>query len=169
MNLNRYKIEDGRYVFHIFTKGQKFNSSIWLENDGRFIKREDGSYYDFYNIDGTPDLTEQAKHDTAIVEARAKQARDTELNELKITHNTVAYDANGKAIGNMSAVMGIANFKYNQAVANGEAPATVYQRIYKDTQIFWKGADNEPHEVMIESICEALEKSMLKVSNILGL
>lgn len=107
-------------------------------------------------------------------------ARRILLDELVITHNTVAYDANGKSIGNMSAVMGVAHFKFVQATSIGLkltetsfAPvlsnADAYQLIYKDTTIFWKGADDKPHEVMIESVVEALEKTMNSVSDILGL
>ena len=102
-------------------------------------------------------------------EQLAKEAKTKALDELVITHNTVAYDANGRAIGNMSAVMGVANFKYNQAIALGTPAVDAYQLIYKDTKIWWKGADNQPHEVMIESVCEALEKSMTEVAVILGL
>jgi len=121
----------------------------------------------------------------------AKDARTKELDELVITHNTVAYDANGKAIGNMSAVMGVANFKALSAmydisrdmidedsdnyigtehVMYGYCMMVVvtYEAVYK-SKIGWKGADNEAHEVQIESVCEALEKSMLGVSDILGL
>jgi len=141
---------------------------------GLFETKEDGSYYTYYlseMVDGmyVPDM----KLENADIEAeaikQAKIAKSKALDELVVTHNTVAYDADGRAIGNMSAVMGVANFKYNQAVASGVNPAEAYQLIYKDTKIWWKGADNEPHEVMIESVCEALEKSMNGVSDILGL
>ena len=109
----------------------------------------------------------------------AKTAKTKALDELIITHNTVAYDANGKAIGNMAAVMGVANFKYNQLVSIGAldtvtgdyipmSPLDAYTFVYKTSKIWWKGADDKPHEVMIESVCEALEKSMLEVAAIIG-
>lgn len=91
------------------------------------------------------------------------------LEALVITHNTVAYDANGKAIGNMGAVVGLANWKFNKALMLGSDIATAYQTIYKDTRIYWKGADNKSHGVMIESICEALDKSMNAIASTLGL
>jgi len=119
----------------------------------------------FYSKD---EVKLQEKADIKIVED-AKVDKNKALDELVITHNTVAYDANGKAIGNMSAVIGIANFKYNQLLANNISAIDAYQTIYKDTKIFWKGYDNQPHEVMIESVCEALELAMLGVSDILGL
>jgi hypothetical protein len=97
-----------------------------------------------------------------------KQMKVEKLYSVVITHNTVAYDADGRSIGNMSAVMGVANFKFNQSVAGGASYADAYQAIYKDSTIFWKGADNELHEVQIESVCEVLEKSMLEVANIIG-
>ena len=115
-------------------------------------------------------LVEKAKfiEEPEIVTA-VKEAKITSLSKLIITHNTVAYDANGGAIGNMAAVMGIANFKYNQGVAMGNLPEDVYNLVYKESKIWWKGADDKPHEVMIESVCEALEKSMLEVATLIGL
>ena len=97
-----------------------------------------------------------------------KQMKIEKLDSVIITHNTVAYDADGRSIGNMSAVMGVANFKFNQAVAGGATYADAYQAIYKDSTVFWKGADNKLHKVQIESVCKVLEKSMLEVANIIG-
>lgn len=129
----------------------------------------DGNLYEFYNQDGTPDTDKIQKYLDEENLKIAKEVKTKALEELVITHNTVAYDANGRAIGNMSAVMGVANFKYNQMVASDALPSDAYNFVYKDTKIWWKGADNQPHEVMIESVCEALQKSMTEVSNILGL
>lgn len=96
-----------------------------------------------------------------------KAAKVAALEGIVITHNTVAYDADGRAIGNMSAVMSVANFKFNQAIVlGGLTHEEAYQAIYKDTTIFWRGADDNNHEVMIESVCEVLEKSMLAVADI---
>jgi hypothetical protein len=135
-------------------------------------------------ISGLPEITEKVRPYTPMsadelnvaVEAtdeikayKAKLAVETKkdtLDTLVITANTVAYDANGKAIGNMSAVVGLANFKFNQALAQGVAPVDAYQAVYKDTIIGWKGADNLPHEVQVESICEALEAGMIEVAKV---
>ena len=95
-----------------------------------FAKDADGEFYTYYlstpDVDGKyqPDMD---KEQEAIDLAEALVVKETKvkaLEELVVTHETVAYDANGRAIGNMSAVMGV---------------------------------------------CEALEKSMLAVSDILGL
>ena len=64
--------------------------------------------------------------------------------------------------------MALASFKFNQGLAAGNTPSVIYQALYKDTTVFWKGADNQVHEVMIESVCEALEASMLHVASLLG-
>lgn len=54
--LNRYRIhKDGRFEFYTF-KQNTFNKDVWLEDEGNFELKEDGSYYDFYLEDGTPDL-----------------------------------------------------------------------------------------------------------------
>ena len=136
--------------------------------DNLLTLKDNGDYEKHYKADMSLD-TVAIQADTDAEAAKiAKESRDKSLDDLVITHNTVAYDANGKSIGNMSAVMGVANFKYNQAVANGTSPAIAYQLIYKDTKIFWKGFDDKPHEVQIESVCEVLEKSMLEVASIIG-
>lgn len=97
-----------------------------------------------------------------------KAVKVKELDELIIEHNTVAYDANGKAIGNMAGVVALAGFKFNKAIAEGTSPAVAYQAIYKDTTIGWKTVDNSISMVQVESVCEALEKSMIKLSEIIG-
>jgi len=97
-----------------------------------------------------------------------KAEKESTLEKLTITTNTVMYDANGKAIGNMSAVVNVANWKYNQAVARGYEPLEAYTAIYKNTKVDWIGADNKTHTVAVESICEALEASMLEVATVLG-
>jgi hypothetical protein len=136
-------------------------------------------------ISGLPEVTEQVRPYTPMtsdeldvaVEAtdeikayNAKLAVETKqdtLGTLVITANTVAYDANGKAIGNMSAVVGLANFKFIQEMIKIYPElAPVYQAIYKDTIIGWRGADNLPHEVQVESICEALEAGMIEVAKV---
>jgi len=129
-------------------------------------KKANGDYEKHYNADMSLDTATIDAENLATAEKEVKAEKVKALDELQITHNTVAYDANGRAIGNMSAVIGVANFKYNQAIANGASMILAYQAIYKDTKISWKGADDVVHDVMIESVCEALEKSMLEVAKI---
>ena len=90
------------------------------------------------------------------------------LDELVISSNSVAYDANGKAIGNMSAVVAVANFKFNKALAGGFSTEEAYKTIYKDSKIGWKNANNGISYVQVESIAEALEKSMYSVAKVIG-
>ena len=97
----------------------------------------------------------------------AKEKKSKMLGELVITSNSVAYDAHGDAIGNMSAVVALANAKFNKALAYGEESRTTYEMIFKNTKIGWKNAENKISYVQIESIVEALEKSMYAVSEIL--
>lgn len=111
----------------------------------------------------------------------AKIAKEKALDELQITHETVAYDANGRSIGTMGAVVALVGYRFNQAISIGLpldptqpsvltvlTPAQAYQTLYKDTRINWKGADNVKHNVMLESVCETLEKSIREVSIIIG-
>lgn len=158
-----------------------------LANDERVIKVDgvhtrqrvaldiDGNKYTHYlatpdaGLVYQPDLDKIDADALLKAEVSAKVARDKALDELTIENNTVFYDANNKAIGNMSAVVSLANWKFNQSLLVTNNHVDSYQLIYKDTLVTWKGADNAPHTVMIESICEALETSMTNVSTILGL
>ena len=105
---------------------------------------------------------------SSAYKARLKEVKLKELGTLKVEANTVLYDANGKALGNMSSVVAIANWKYNQAIANGATVADAYTAIFKDTIINWRGADNAVHQVQVESICEALEASMHQIAVVIG-
>lgn len=133
----------------------------------------DGKYFKYYLT--TPDAdgiyqTDTVKIDSQLVldnEATAKFEREVALGKLVVTANTIAYDANGKAIGNMSAVVAIANFEFNKALSLGATASDAYLTVYKST-VTWKGNDNLPHTVQIESICEALRTSMNGVASILG-
>ena len=53
-------------------------------------------------------------------------------------------------------------------MANGAVADEAYKAIYKDMTVRWRGADNEVHEVQVESICEALQNSMLEVAKVIG-
>jgi len=115
------------------------------------------------------------------LEADAKVAKEKALDELQITHETVTYDADGRSIGTMGAAVALVGYRFNQAISIGIpldpttptvltvlTPAQAYQALYKDTKINWKGADNVEHNVMLESVCETLEKSIREVSIIIG-
>lgn len=128
-----------------------------------WLKEKDAEY-----VDVEPTDEEFQTFWAPYAAARAKAQKEKELNELKVEYNTVLYDANGKAIGNMASVVGIANWKFNQSLANGTSAADAYQAIYKDTKVNWRGADNVVHTVEVESICEALQNSMLEVAKVIG-
>lgn len=112
--------------------------------------------------------------------SKAKADKITALGNVKVTANTVAYDADGNSLGNMSSVVGIASFRFNQYISIGVALDTTkpteltilsnldaYNAVYKST-VNWKGADNVVHTVQIESVCEALEAGMLARANVYG-
>ena len=104
---------------------------------------------------------------TKLEASNDKVTRDRLLGELVITANTVVYDANGKSIGNMAAVVSVANAKFNKLLAGGVEASEAYATVYKTT-ITWKGADNLPHSVQIESVVEAMELSMTAVAEAIG-
>ncbi|WP_419768588.1 hypothetical protein [Arcobacter sp.] len=111
-------------------------------------------------------------------ESQAKIQKTKELNELVIDINTVLYDANQEAIGNMAAVVAIATATFQRAISVGivkagetvptiMTPAEAYKYVYKDQTVTWKGADNKPHTVQLESLVEASEKAMTAKAAIL--
>lgn len=119
-----------------------------------------------YTVEEISVIVDDYLEDT--IKTREDASRKATLDTLNIEHHTVVYGANGKAIGNMSAVVALAGFRFNQAISQGMRAEDAYKAIYKDTSIYWKGATNELHEVIVESVCEVLEKSMLKVAEVIG-
>lgn len=106
---------------------------------------------------------------------QAKIQKEIELNTLTITNNTVLYDAHQEAIGNMSAVIGIANATYIRLISvgtqeNGNVPmsaADAYNNVYKQT-VNWKGADDKWHTVQLESLVETTQKAMTEKATVLS-
>lgn len=101
-----------------------------------------------------------------------KEQKKKNLDELVIDHHTVLYDANQKAIGNMGMVIAIANATFNKAVSVGIDGAVMtlkdaYNYVYKEQTVTWKGADNKPHKIQLESLVEASQKAMTKKAEIL--
>ena len=84
MNINRYRIQEGKYLFHTFLKGQNFNTEVWLENKGKFKFREDGSYATYYNEDGTIDTDKEAEATNAQLKLEADVIKKDTLGRLKV-------------------------------------------------------------------------------------
>ena len=94
-----------------------------------------------------------------------KHRKNTELDTLVVTTNTVPFDADNTSINYMSAVLTIANLKMIQALATGVSAAEAYDSIYK-TSISWRNANNTISNVELETVGEALEECMAEVGNI---
>lgn len=131
---------------------------------------EDGTEYIMYNY-GQSRLQKDAPESDVLktiakgTEYWVKYRKDTKLDTLVITANTVPFDADNTSINYMSAVLSIANFKMIQSVANGADMADVYDSIYK-TVIEWKNANNTISNVELETVAEALETSMMEVGSV---
>ena len=97
-----------------------------------------------------------------------KYRKNVALAELVIEANTIAYDADGRSIGNMASVLSVANSKFNRAVASGTPIDVAYKATYIDTLIGWKTADNSISMVNAEAITAALETSMNRVAEVIG-
>ena len=97
-----------------------------------------------------------------------KYRKNVALAELVIEANTIAYDADGRSIGNMASVLSVANSKFNRAVASGTPIDVAYKATYIDTLIGWKTVDNSISMVNAEDITAALETSMNRVAEVIG-
>lgn len=97
-----------------------------------------------------------------------KRQKIEEKESIVIEHHAVPYDGDFGSINYMSAALAVSNFKFNQLLAQGVEAKEAYEIIYKSTRP-WKGADNKAHNVHAESVGEVLEKTMIKVSEVLGL
>ena len=94
-----------------------------------------------------------------------KHRKNTELDTLVVTANTVPFDADNTSINYMSSVLTIANLKMIQALAAGISAVDAYNSIYK-TSISWKNANNTISNVQLETVGEALEQCMAEVGGI---
>lgn len=118
------------------------------------------------------DIKRKQEYESTLNKKEIKLQKQKELNELVIDHNTVLYDAHGEALGNMATVIAIANAIYNRAISvgiNGTIMDLVdaYNYVYKNQTVTWKGADNKPHTVQLESLVEASQKAMTAKAEIL--
>lgn len=94
-----------------------------------------------------------------------KHRKNTELDTLIVTTNTVPFDADNTSINYMSAVLTIANLKMIEALTAGVSAADAYNSIYK-TSISWRNANNTISNVELETVGKALEESMTCIGNI---
>ena len=98
----------------------------------------------------------------------AKYRKTVALAELVIEANTIAYDADGRSIGNMASVLSVASSKFNRAIASGTPIDVAYKTIYVDRLIGWKTVDNSISMVNAEDMTTALETSMNRVAEVIG-
>ena len=89
---NRYRIDGDKYIFHTFSQGQQFNSSVWLENDEKFIKKNIGTedepimvYATYYNSDGTIDTDKELELANENIKTIAESAKAEALDKLTVT------------------------------------------------------------------------------------
>lgn len=174
-------LDNGKVEYGEFTSTQQYNKSVWL--DINLVDRieevvEENTVYKLpthvKKVDGryVPDLVEIEKAEQLKLKAKNKRLKEEELNSLVINHNTVLYDAHGEALGNMATVIAIAGAIFNKAISVGINGTIMdlldaYNYVYKNQTVTWKGADNKPHTVQIESLVEASEKAMNSKAEIL--
>lgn len=179
----RYRIDEGKYIFHEFLPNQKYNKDVWLDTEDKFQRKIetivdsdgneqniDAGYYTYYlpdMVDGKY-LPDEVKEQEAIDEAEAlvvKQGKDEALEQLVVTTNLVPFDANAQSINYMSSVIALASAEYCLITSQGTSPAEAYNAIFK-TVIPWKNADNTISQVQLETVKEALRDAMTAVGTI---
>ncbi len=85
MNNNRYRIVEGKHVFHTFKPTQVFNALVWLENDGRFEVDTNGQHYKFYNTDGTADTAKVQAEADQVARQAWKESRTLAVSQIIVT------------------------------------------------------------------------------------
>jgi len=156
-------------TFKVWLNETKVVKKAVLDDDGNILEPEIlGLIREFTPKTSYKDEIDNYFANSKAWKQRLKEEKKEKLDSLVITSNTVLYDANGKALGNIAGVVAIANWNYNKLIASGTSLDDAYKAIYKDITLNWIGADNKVHIVQVESVCEALQASMQQIANILG-
>ena len=112
--------------------------------------KEDGSYYEFYNLEGTPDLVKIAEVEATVQAQVAKQAKLEALATLTVT--TTA--------GN--------EFDGDDVARSDMMAAKQASEILGITSSNWKLADNSWKLIELSELKEALALAIQAKGNILG-
>ena len=112
--------------------------------------KEDGSYYEFYNLDGTPDLVKIAEAEATVQAQEAKQAKLEALATLTVT--TTA--------GNV--------FDGDDVARSDMMAAIQASEILGITSSNWKLADNSWKLIELAELKEALALAIQAKGTILG-
>jgi len=119
----------------------------------------------------------------------SKQLKPEVIKNIVATINGVPYAGDDRSQNRMTSVLSIANWQHNKNIGPtlrqvAESPDTddvtramllglaqifdgIYQTIYKDIKVDWKGADDKLHSVQVESIATALYTAMQQVGEVI--
>ena len=133
---------------------------------------------------------EQARLEKKINDGLRDEAEEKLLQNLSIDVNGVSFKADTEGLNYLGNATALANWQFNYGLslqaeiiqANTELSdeqkaallpiaksfSTTYKAIYKDTKVPWVGVEGDLHTVQLETICEALQKAMLKVGSTLA-
>ena len=184
--LSDINIVEDAYIKLIKTKHQS-NWNIEKAEEYKTLTTEE-SYEDWIDKQTYTFDDELLDFDTFMEEEGREyklQIRNKKLEGMTVTNNTVEFDANMSAQSNMGDAGTLANWLFNKTITESLKMASlapdatnelkyiaglfeqVYQGVYKDNKINWKGADNKIHQVQGESILEALLQTMTKKGQII--
>jgi len=119
--------------------------------------------YKYEMIDGKPKLTPilEPTHATST-----KAMRKYHKRVATIELNGFTFDADETSITFMSSILTLANFKVNQAIANGTSHTDAYTAVFSGS-IEWKDTNKEWRTLTIAEIGNGLEKAMYQIASLI--
>ncbi|WP_027854437.1 hypothetical protein [Marinobacterium litorale] len=98
-----------------------------------------------------------------VLEGTKALRAEESLNQT-VTVDGFTFQTDEESMDRMDRVVDIANWKFNQAVAQGATATEAYNAVYLGNTVPWKTADNNMGQFTIELICRVQEQAL----NLLG-
>lgn len=95
-----------------------------------------------------------------------KAYRSEEVLTTTVNHAGYTFEVDEASMDRFDRVIDMANWKYNQAVAQGMAPTDAYSYVYQNNSVTWKTYDNQFVSITIETICELQELALNNLQQI---
>ena len=147
----KYRIDsNGAYIFHDFGE-HSVNEAVWKDADDKFEKRVDGTYYNYYNEDGSVNLILEGLKTEEQLKAEAKAETVRQLETLTVTTtNGNTFDANNQARLDMQNAITASDF-------------------LGVTQTTWRMADDSEVLIELSELKEALALAIQKYAQLKGI
>ena len=151
------------------------------------LSTQDISEFDPLIYKLTPEIAALLEKRSKIETSRA--IKDDVISKLVVDVNGIPFAADDISQNRLSATGTIANWLFNKALGEtfvqlsqnpdlddntkamfgglGQVISQIYDQVYAQTEIGWKGADNQIHMVHGQDVLNALYKSMQAVGNVI--